>query len=90
MTIVISPHFRLIYSDTNKQYTLQTLKSLRLNVWGNGAYVLNEGFLRAVVSRPSLGIPDTDLLSLIKKLPPSSKGRAEEEYHQNMRMRSLE
>ncbi len=40
-----------------------------LTPWAGVAYVLNDRFLTSVVSRPSLGVPDNTLATLLAALP---------------------
>ena len=37
--------------------------------WVGVAYVVNGRFLHSVISRPSMGVPQIDLIKLLEKLP---------------------
>ncbi len=40
-----------------------------LRPWRGVAYVVNDRFLHSVISRPSMGVPQSDLIKLLEKLP---------------------
>ncbi len=85
MILTINPTLRLML-DGKKQYVLQRATK-DVGQWESLAYILNPNFLRAVLSRPSLGIPDRHLAELLDKLPPGGNAKADEEFARNMRMR---
>ena len=80
-TLVEFGGWRIVRCKNNVQWIVQRDRrkggsGRALTPWVGVAYVLNDRFLTSVISRPSLGVPDNTLATLLAALPEHIAGGA--------------